>query len=124
MLTEQIRLPRNRRQAAQSVVLTGLGLDKFEHAVQAVLQIYNHFSRNLPQGSLTEWEPQVVNGHLTLPFSNRYLSSFEEAQGMEQVPIPKEVDPNGVLRKSVQKVYHTSDNEVLYFERVPAGDNR
>ena len=99
-------------------MLSGLGLDSFEHGVQAVLQIHNHFSRNLPQGSLGPWKPQILNGHLTLTIANRYLSSYEETLGVEQVPLSKDVDPNGVLRNSVPKVFHTADNEVKYFERV------
>ena len=112
------------RQASQTVVLTGLGLEQFEQAIQAVLQIYNRFGSNLPQGCLDPWKPQVMNGHLTLTFANRYLASFHEAEGMQATPLSQDVDPNGVIRKSVPKVYHTSDNDVLYFERVACGDDR
>ena len=124
VLTLRLRLPRKVRQATQSVALSGLGLDKFEEGVKAVLQIYNHFCRNLPQGCMDPWEPQITDGQLTLTFANRYLSSLHESEGMEQVPLSNDIDPNGLIRKAVPKIYHTSDNQVMYFERVPSGDNR
>ncbi|KAF7790157.1 hypothetical protein EIP86_001109 [Pleurotus ostreatoroseus] len=57
-------------------------------------------------------------------FANRYLSSYQEAQGVDSVPLSKDVDPNGVLRNAVPKVYHTADNEVMYFERVVSSGSR
>ncbi|KAF7789848.1 hypothetical protein EIP86_000796 [Pleurotus ostreatoroseus] len=124
VLIAMCRLPPNARQASQSIVLSGLGLVEFEQGVQAVMHIYDHFCRNLPRDRMDKWEPQTANGNFTLMFTNRYFSSYEEAQGLEAVPLSKDIDPRGVLRKSVPKAHHTSDNEVMYFERVSSTDNR
>ncbi|KAF7799996.1 hypothetical protein EIP86_011239, partial [Pleurotus ostreatoroseus] len=73
---------------------------------------------------VAKWRPPNANGNLTLSFSNRYFASYKEAKDMENKPFGNGVDPNGVLRDALPKVYHTSDNEVLYYERIVSGDGR
>lgn len=90
----------------------------FEESVHGALEVYSHISRHLPQGHLRDWQPQMINGKLSLAFSNRYFASADEAQGQEGLALGPYVDPLNILQEAVPQGIHTADNEVLYFERI------
>ncbi|KAF7798783.1 hypothetical protein EIP86_010008 [Pleurotus ostreatoroseus] len=118
------QLPKSPERATQSVLMTGLGTEGFEKAVQGALQIYQHMQRCLPAGALIPWKPVTYEGHLGLELSNRYFSSSKEAEGQQIVELSSDIDPNNILRKAVPHGLHTLDNTVVYFERVTDGETK
>ena len=113
------RLPRNVTAAKQSVRLTGLGQEGFDACALAILEIQHVLSGQLPPNSLEKFHPGTEQGHLTLDFSNRYLTLTEENSDQE-VPMNSYIDPVSVLReRTPSNARHLADNEVLYFEKRP-----
>lgn len=110
-------MPRNVRSLKQSIVLSGLGLDRFEKYTTAILSIRNVLDGSLPAGALQAWTPVSENGYVGIEFGNRYFSTNEEADGRLAVPLSKDMDPFNILSQIIGKGIHTEDNEVVYFER-------
>lgn len=116
------RLGSNPLRATQSVTLTGLGLPYFDEAVLAALKVHGLFEDTCGQQLIWPWEPRREREHNTLTISNRYYSSASEQTNQQIVPFTSSVDPLQVLQTAVASAIHTTDNQVLYYERVPNGD--
>ena len=52
-----------------------------------------------------------------LEFANRYWSMPEEVAVGEELEVSDTIDPFGILRLGQGQGKHTTDNEVLYYER-------
>ena len=103
--------------AKQAVRLTGLGREAFDSCALAILEIQQVLSGQLPLNSLERYRPGTEQGFLTLEFANRYLTVSSNSDDQE-VPMNEYIDLVSVLSERVPaNAKHTSDNEVLYFEK-------
>ncbi|KAI0346337.1 hypothetical protein BDW22DRAFT_1302883, partial [Trametopsis cervina] len=117
------QLPKNPRAAKQSVVLTGLGSDRFDDCGRAVMEIHSYFSTVLPPDTLLPWNIIRDEGNICLEFANRYFASMDLSMPEQQaIEFSKATDPNRVLENLASDLIHTDDNEVLYFERFSTAE--
>lgn len=123
--TNSHRIPRNRNRIIdmkQSVTVSGLGLEEFDGAVRAVKAIHQRFAAHVGGlgGTLRDWSPQRDGEHLTLMFSNRYLTEAKYAAGETPMDLGEFVDPLQVLRPMLvnRSEVHIQDNVVEYWERT------
>ena len=71
---------------------------------------------------MDNWEPRKDRGHPILTVGNRYLSPVDGEEGKQQViPMENTIDPLCILRDAVPSGVHTTENQVLYFERSTKG---
>ena len=108
-------LAANARTSEQSITITGLGNVEFDRAIIGIQQLRIVMENQVSAMKL--WEPRREQGHYVLTFSNRYFNKESEAANEEVKALSTDVDPLGLLAKAVPDGIHTSDNEVLYFER-------
>ena len=108
--------------AKQSVLLTGLGCEPFEHCARAMLQVHAKLSSALPSQALHEWSPIIHEGDICLEFANRYFSTGSDGDNLQTVSLGSEIDPFGLLAEAVPNGKHTEDNKVLYYERISSGN--
>ena len=113
-----LRLPKQPITAKQSVVLTGLGSDKFDQCARGILEVHTKLSSSLPPGSLQLWRPLTDQGRICLEFSNRYFASGTDSMDQSDVALGSGIDPAGVLAQECPEGRHTEDNVVLYFDRT------
>lgn len=117
----------------QSVTLTGLGSQSFEHIVENCRRAYSMFSRYTPNARLVPSPEflgrQRVGGsddtdeYSTITASNRFFTPSKQAAGLTVVDINSELDPRGILEKvDKTKWLHTEDNAVDYYV-LSTGDN-
>ncbi|KAK0491719.1 hypothetical protein EDD18DRAFT_1358492 [Armillaria luteobubalina] len=111
---------------SQSVTLTGCGGVEFEQIVANLKDIHARGEREFRQGQLLDWMPTQVHGSNAIELSNRYFqrktSSSTQSNGIQ---IGRNVDPNGILRKLAgDKLEHTEDNEVKYYQGVAEGEKK
>lgn len=97
--------------------LTGLGIEPFNEAAQALLELSQVIARQLPPGCLIDFQPSQEQGFIALEFANRYLTSAKNVIKAKEIDIPKTIDPFGILSLHGSGERYTEDNEVLYFER-------
>ena len=65
-----------------------------------------------------------MNGHIILEFACRYFTPTSQADGRDVVPFGSGVDPDYILGSFADKgLVHLSDNDVEYYQRVPALKN-
>ena len=103
--------------AKQSVRLTGLGQDSFDACAIAILELQQVLAAQLPPGSMSKFVPGKDSGYLTLEFSNRYFTVDTDHQ-LDAADLNPYIDPLNILgNRALANARHTSDNEVLYFER-------
>ena len=60
---------------------------------------------------------------LTLEFTNRYFTLPGEVIIGEDLQLQDTIDPYNILRNVKGDAKHTTDNEVLYYERRPVSDD-
>ena len=114
---EHSRLGPTPAMAHQSMTLSGLGLAAFDEVVLATMKIYQRFKDHCPQDHMDEWTCGHDHGHNTLTFSNRYLTLSQDCN-LETVTPMNDIDPLNILQSLVPAGIHTSESDVLYFERV------
>ena len=103
----------------QEVIISGLGAQGFEAAVEGTMAIYQAFQARVSAlgGHMREWKPSYDGDDLALSFGNRYLTR-ENERGMDQVvDIHTVVDPFKVLSPMLRLEVHTTDNVVEYYEK-------
>ena len=115
-LTHPSSLGKNPRFARQTVVLSGLGLPEFQRCFDAILEIGAVIEDHLPSGNLRRQTPRLERGYPVLQLGNRYFADPADTGSADAVPM-EVVDPLKILRNAVPDGVHTTDNEVLYFER-------
>jgi hypothetical protein len=94
----------------------------FEDSVAATKNIQQVFSMGFPSNSMKAWTPMVIDGFSAIDFATRYLAVSTTAGS---IPIPQEIDPNGVLRRICRdNVRYTAENIVKFHERVTDDDGR
>jgi hypothetical protein len=102
----------------QSVVLTGIGSNKFKSALDAIHAIECSLSERAHIRDVVSWTPLVVQGWPAMKISNRYFSTGAAGLATDVVPFAEGVDPHGLLASIDREIYrHTLENEVGYFER-------
>lgn len=116
--SQTIRLGKTFSQARQTVTLSGLGTEGFNQAVLALLKIHQFFRDNCAEGQVGNWVTHKDRGHPILTFGNRYLTTVTQDQPSQKVLSLDDVDPLKILRNAVPDAVHTTENQVLYFERV------
>ncbi len=114
-------MTKNHAAAKQALVLTGLGYDRFEKGVKAVIEFHSHFANLLPAGSMEAWQPIADQDNLCLEFSNRYLTPDRLASVYETASFDEVIDPFGMFRGKGGGT-RTEDNVVLYYDRLPTSD--
>jgi hypothetical protein len=101
----------------QQVRLTGLGVEEFKDASTAVTKIWQFLSRHIGQISINQTSTFFEN-YPAITISNRYLTPNSSSTGYKVLPIPPEIDPNGILKKKAgQRYAYTEDNVVAYYQR-------
>jgi len=90
----------------------------------AANEIYGYFDRQFSEGCLDSWGGSAGNDDLPcIDISNRYFTPAKEAQGLEDMPFQKGVDPRSILRNMAKgegstTYIHTEDNQVQYLESI------
>ena len=67
---------------------------------------------------MESWELRKERGHAVLTAGSRYLSLRSDQGTQEVITMNEAIDPLGILQKAVPAAVHTTDNQVLYFERL------
>ena len=81
------------------------------------------FSRaGLPLSSLNAWTAEVEEKFVVFEASNRYFS--DDTGSTDRLELSSEMDPYGILQRVAkeERLVHTQDNVVSYFERVKNED--
>jgi hypothetical protein len=121
------------RYLRQAIALTGFGTPTFSNALDAAQLLYDCFDRQFPEGTLDGWSSSQANVGDTecIDLSNRYLTPQKDAQGQENMPFLKGVDPRNILRNMTSgdgscTYVHTEDNQVHFFTayRDGTGDRK
>lgn len=102
----------------QSISISGLGTDTFNDAITSLYLLQTALTAHIPPQSLIPWAPSFFQDFPSIDISNRYFSKKKDAL---EAPIPfgLDVDPHGLLAHLIQgDLAHTSDNEVLYYQRI------
>ena len=101
----------------QQVRLTGLGIEEFKDAITAITKVWQFLSHRIGQISINQTSTFFENSP-AITISNRYLTPNSSSTGYKVLPIPPEIDPNGILKKKAgQRYAYTEDNVVAYFQR-------
>ncbi|KIM84094.1 hypothetical protein PILCRDRAFT_68465, partial [Piloderma croceum F 1598] len=110
----------------QAVSLTGLGTEKFEQSIDAIIHIHTIFSRTFKDGLLDPWLLSAFKDHNAIDISNRYFTSHRQSPNTVQLPFHKLVDPDRILEGMVDRdIVHSEENDVQYFElNTKNGDTR
>lgn len=103
----------------QSVTLAGLGVQHFDKAVLGLATVYQLFKTHLLKKGLRlrELPPKREGEEQTVTFSNRYLTSWKDAEGDIGVDLGSVVDPFNILRPLMRTEVHTQENVVEYWEK-------
>ncbi|KAI0039943.1 hypothetical protein FA95DRAFT_1471079, partial [Auriscalpium vulgare] len=103
--------------AKQSVKICGLGSQVFDSAIRGLRTLERRIASLYKVGALQEWSPSLVGEWPSLDFATRYVTPHTFAKGQLVVPFSKDVDPQGILSKTMASVgAHVEDNQVLYYE--------
>ena len=87
------------------------------------MKIDQHFAQRCVEGQMDTWEPRKDRGHPVLTVGNRYLSlTKDEGTKQQLVPMKDVIDPLGILQDAAPSAVHTTENQVLYFERALKGN--
>ncbi|KAF7980410.1 hypothetical protein HWV62_38226 [Athelia sp. TMB] len=71
---------------------------------------------NLERGDIESWRPERYRSWQAVDIGNRYFLHQNNEGDAVPVPLPRNVDPDGILAKLAgDKWVHTEDNEVSYF---------
>jgi hypothetical protein len=98
-------------------MLTGLGTQSFEDAIEAVFIIHAIFACQFPENAMEEWKPSSYMDHRTIAISNRYFSEMRFCPGVAPVPFHPSVDPKGILQGMTgDRLIHSQENHVDYYE--------
>jgi hypothetical protein len=101
----------------QAVSLTGLGTEKFERSIDAIIHIHTLFSRTFKDGLLDPWLLSAFKDHNAIDISNRYFTSRRQSPNAVQLPFHNLVDPDRILEGMVDgDIVHSEENDVQYFE--------
>jgi hypothetical protein len=85
------------------------------------------FEQSFPINSLEKWTPSYVSGtdHPIMEVSNRYFTQKIHSSSNDIVPLEKDIDPRGILKKVAGTEFvHTVENSVSYFKLVEDTDNK
>ena len=122
LLISQYRLGDPPINARQSVTLSGLGAENFAQALQGMMRIQQYFGEHCSEGQMESWEPRKDRGHPVLTIGNRYLSTLDGKDTKQQtVTLEDAIDPFHILREATPSGVHTTENQVLYFQRTTKG---
>ena len=104
----------------QKIVLTGFDLPAFQNILNAIENINQAFSVEVPEGTYHALEVEEIDGRQCIRFQNRLLTPKFAAgnannHDMKSLQI---VDPYSILRKAAGKKFlHTEENVVQYFRK-------
>jgi len=105
----------------QGISLTGGDLPLFNDAISGLQTIQTIFNHELNH-CLLDYYPSHYNSNPSIDASNRYFSLKNDISSDGHLPIPKAIDPRGILKamKSQDLVY-APENVVEYYK---ASNNR
>jgi hypothetical protein len=106
------------RTLQQRVTLSGLGTASFQTMSEGIVRL-NGYLRSRLREDQTPAVVKYYRDHPAFEFSNRYFTSARFAEGLQVLPISKDVDPDGYLENMKgDNMVHTTDNLVEYYERT------
>lgn len=107
----------------QGLVLSGLGIESFDNAVQGTKLIHQSFVSHLREEKVKDWELRKDGDNLILAFHNRLLTPYKDLRG-EEVLDMSAVDPLKVLQGRLTSEVYTSDNQVEYWQTHSQSNNK
>lgn len=106
----------------QSVMLSGLGTDTFNDAISSINSFQTLLAAHIPAQSMIHWAPSSFQEFKGIDISNRYFCRKRDTSEAS-ISFGVGIDPHGTLTGLLQDdLMHTSENEVLYYQRLP-GDS-
>jgi hypothetical protein len=109
--------PRKPKYIRQAIQLTGLNTAAFAAGIQNIYKIHDIFSRNFPENALQPFAVDHFMEYTCLNLATRYFTSRRDDPYTPAIPIPREIDPNGVLMAvSNNALFFGPDNEVQYYK--------
>ena len=114
-----LRFEGNPLEVCQEVMLFGRGISEFAAARDGITAIYKLFVTNYVEGTFRKYSEGAVGGLPGLEFRTQYFTNPKLNGVAEDIPIPIEIDPHGVLQTCMKKkgLRYTTENVVIYRQR-------
>lgn len=108
----------------QFVGITGLGSEHFDESITGIGRWLEKLRTAVHPDKVADWSPGTTGSHLCLAFTNRLFTPVEDVTDDDQLAMPKDWDPTGVLARTTKgEVVYTAENVVQYVVMTRSDDN-
>jgi hypothetical protein len=112
------------RHLKQSITVSSFDDKSMANVMSGVTLVATYFKEAIREVDEVDLPCRVYSGGYECFLAmNRYLTPIAESDGVDEQPMPADIDPTRRLRQVIGGDYvYTSDNEVAYTEMVVEGD--